>query len=232
VFKSMEAMAEVVVRCMREVQPVGPYTILGYSFGGNLAVEVATQLTADHQALESVIIFDAYGPGSLRSPTGLRKLATHLRIIRRLNFQESYAYIASRIQRRLFRQSQNPIDAAPARPLPKEEIERRIFEVSNDCLDAFHAHRPKVFSGRIVLLTATDLDDWMEVADPSGTYGWGSICKNGVDVIPIACRHLDVFKEPNVTVIAGHINNLFDRVRRGAGEVIEMRTPRTTFKNG
>src|ERR1039458_3305189 len=79
-FKSMECIAAAVVQRMRQVQPVGPYTILGYSFGGNLAVEVARQLMRDHQVLESLVLLDAYAPGSLRSFKGLRKLATHLRI--------------------------------------------------------------------------------------------------------------------------------------------------------
>jgi acetoacetyl-CoA synthetase len=70
----MEATAKAVIRRMRQVQPVGPYSILGYSFGGNLAVEVARQLTASDQTLETVIILDAYAPDSLRSPKGLRKL--------------------------------------------------------------------------------------------------------------------------------------------------------------
>ena len=44
VLETIEGTAEAVVERMREVQPVGPYAILGYSFGGNLAVEVAKQL--------------------------------------------------------------------------------------------------------------------------------------------------------------------------------------------
>ena len=107
VLESIEGTAEAIVGRMREVQPVGPYAIIGYSFGGNLAVEVARQLTANDQTVELVTILDAYAPGSLRSPSGLSKVATHLRIIVRLNLRESYAYISSRIQRRLFPRSQN-----------------------------------------------------------------------------------------------------------------------------
>ena len=89
-----------------------------------------------------------------------------------------------------------------------------MAEVSKHCLRAFHAIAPKAFSGRIVLVSATDLDDWTEVADPAGTYGWSSICKGGVDVIPMACRHLDIFKEPHVTDLAGHINDLLSAIDR------------------
>jgi thioesterase domain-containing protein len=119
----------------------------------------------------------------------------HLRIITNMNLRESYSYITSRIQRKLFAR------------LPKSEIERRIAEVFFQRL--LEAHRPEVFPGRIVLVRATD-PGWIRIADPSGTNGWSSICKGGVDIIPMACGHLDFFKEPHVTTLAGHIDDLLN----------------------
>jgi thioesterase domain-containing protein len=129
-------------------------------------------------------------------------VAKHLRIIARLNLRENYAYISSRIQRRLFSRLQHS---------RKSEIEQRIAEGVKHCLRAYHAHRPEVFSGRIVLVRASGLDpsDW---DDPSGTRGWSSVCKGGVDVIPMAGRHADILKEPHVTDLAAHINNLLKAI--------------------
>src|ERR1019366_4387424 len=95
-------------------------------------------------------------------------------------------------------------DAAPQ--LPESEIKRRVAEVSEYSIRAFHAHRPKVFPGRIVLVRATDLRGGMWCTDPSS--GWSSICKGGVDVIPMCCQHFDLLKKPHVTDLAGHINEL------------------------
>jgi amino acid adenylation domain-containing protein len=204
VLRSMEATARIIAERMRQVQPVGPYAILGYSFGGNLGIEVARQLILDAQTLESVVILDAYAPDSLRSPTGLRKLATHARIIRRLNIKECYEYISSRIRRRIFGQT-----ITPSPQLPVDEFGRKMEEASNDCLIGYNAHRPEPISARIVLLRAADLDDWVEAADPTGTCGWGSICRGGVEVISLSCRHLDVLLEPHVTVVGEHIRAAF-----------------------
>jgi thioesterase domain-containing protein len=98
--------------------------------------------------------------------------------------------------------------------LLKDEIEQRMADVSGACIDAVNAHRPSAFSGRIVLIRAADLDDWVEIADLSGTCGWTSICRGGVDVIPMDCRHLDIFAEPNVSVLAEHINDLLNAMDR------------------
>jgi amino acid adenylation domain-containing protein len=211
VLESIEETAEAIIGRMREVQPAGPYAIIGYSFGGNLAVEVARQLTANDQGVELVTILDAYAPGSLRNPSGLSKLATHLRIIARQNLRESYGYVSYRIQRRLFRRSSN---TDPVPQLPESRTERRLAEVTKHCLRAFHSHSPKAFTGQIVLLSATDRGDWTELADPDGAHGWRSICTDGVHVIPVACRHLDLLKEPYVTDLAGHINNLLSAIDR------------------
>jgi acetoacetyl-CoA synthetase len=201
VLESIEETAKAVVGRMREVQPVGPYAILGYSFGGNLAVEVARQLTANGQKVELVTVLDSYVPGLL--PKGLSEVVMHLRIIAGLNLHESYTYISSRIKRRLFPRFQSS---------PKSKIERAIAEAAKHCLHAYDAHRPEGFSGRIVLVRATDFGDLMEAADPSGTCGWSFVCKGGVYVIPMPCRHEDFFKEPHVTDLAGHIDDLLDAI--------------------
>jgi len=200
VLESIEGTAGAIVGRMREVQPVGPYAILGYSFGGNLAVEVARQLIANGQTVELAAIIDSYVPGS--SPSGLGKATKHLRIMARLNPHGIYAYISSHIKRRLFSLFQNS---------RKSEIERRIAKVSKHGLRAYHAHRPEVFSGRIVLVRANGLDpsDWDE---PSGTRGWSSICKGGVDVIPMGCRHEDFLKEPHLTDLARHVNDMLTAI--------------------
>ena len=186
-------MAEAVVKRMREVEPVGPYAILGYSFGGNLAVEVARQLTANGQTVELVTILDACVPSV--GSKGLSKVARHLRIVASLKLHDAYSYVSSRVQHRLF----------IARP--KSDIEKRMAEAFKHCMRAYYTHQPKAFSGRIVLVSATDLGDVRNVAD-----GWRSICKGGVDVIPMACRHLDLIKEPHITELAGHIDDLLNAI--------------------
>jgi amino acid adenylation domain-containing protein len=199
VLESIEGTAGAIVRVMREVQPVGPYAIVGYSLGGNLAVEVARQLTDNDQRIELLTVLDAYVPSSL--PKGLSKVAMRLRIIAGMHIRECYAYIFRCIQRLQFSRFRH-----------ESEIEQRIAEVTKRSLRAYYAHRPESFSGRIVVMRASDLGNWREIADPSGTCGWSSVCEGGVDIIPVACGHYDFFKEPHVTHVAGHIDDLLKAI--------------------
>jgi thioesterase domain-containing protein/acyl carrier protein len=208
VLESLSDTAEAVVRCMRQVQPVGPYAFLGYSYGGNLAVEVARRLLRENETVELVVVLDAYAPGSLRNPGRVRKLARHLRLVTRMRGHEAYEYVKSRISERLGLRPGEISEEDAFLASPESEIERRLAETSARCIRAFDAYRPEPFPGRIALVHATDLGDWMEVGDPSGTCGWGAICTKGVDMITIQCRHLDLLKEPHLTDLSRHVDGL------------------------
>jgi acetoacetyl-CoA synthetase len=207
----MEHTAAAVVERMCEVQPSGPFAIVGYSFGGNLAVEVARQLISRGQLVELVIIIDAYAPDLLRS-SQLKRLAKLLQFLADHPPRESYAYVLILIQRRLRRLFPKVPAADPAPPLPQSELERQLAEVSERCTRAYDRHRPKAFSGRIVLIAAADRDNDLKLADPSGTRGWNSICKGGIEIIRVACHHSDFFKKPYVDYLARRIDHLLSAI--------------------
>jgi len=60
-------MAARLVEIIRTVQPVGPYRFAGWSLGGVLAYEVATQLIGQDQMVEFVGLIDADCPISRSS---------------------------------------------------------------------------------------------------------------------------------------------------------------------
>jgi thioesterase domain-containing protein/acyl carrier protein len=209
VLESLVDTAAAIVERMRAVQPEGKFSIWGYSYGGNLAVEVARELLRQGQEVELVALLDAYAPGALRDPSGFGKVLKHVQILQRLRFKDAYDYLASRILRRLLFRGPAPL---PPPPVPATDLERRLEETERRGLRAFHAHRPTPFEGRVVLVQATDLGDWVEIADPSGTCGWGAICTGGVEIIPIGCEHLQLFKEPHISELARLLDQLLESV--------------------
>jgi thioesterase domain-containing protein len=56
------------VQIMREVQPVGPYRLAGYSFGGTLAYEIATQLRGEDDSVEFLGMFDTHCDNGAATP--------------------------------------------------------------------------------------------------------------------------------------------------------------------
>jgi acetoacetyl-CoA synthetase len=57
---SVEAMASYHLNAIRSVQPHGPYTLVGYSFGGLEALELARQLRRYGEKLALVVMVDSY----------------------------------------------------------------------------------------------------------------------------------------------------------------------------
>jgi thioesterase domain-containing protein len=60
--RTVEGMAARLVRMVREVQPVGPYRLAGWSFGGILAWEMAAQLTGQDHTVEFLGMIDTWHP--------------------------------------------------------------------------------------------------------------------------------------------------------------------------
>jgi thioesterase domain-containing protein len=56
----IEAMAKFFQAAIRQVQPHGPYFLIGYSLGGLVAFEIARQLTAQDERVGLLAMIDAY----------------------------------------------------------------------------------------------------------------------------------------------------------------------------
>jgi amino acid adenylation domain-containing protein len=124
---SVAEMAADYAAQIRTVQPTGPYHLLGWSFGGIVAHEIAVQLQTAGQRVGCVIILDAY-PSRAQPGTG-RDLADVTAAIR----QEGGRLLAG-------------VSEADLAPLA------RVFH-NNNVLT--RAHRPGIFRGGLLVVQAT-----------------------------------------------------------------------------
>lgn len=62
---SIEMMAFNYINVIQQVQPHGPYYLLGSSFGGDVAYEIAQQLLQQGENVQALIMLDTPGPGHL-----------------------------------------------------------------------------------------------------------------------------------------------------------------------
>ncbi|WP_392971375.1 amino acid adenylation domain-containing protein [Streptomyces sp. LN245] len=84
--ESMTDLAEEYLEHIRRVQPAGPYHLLGWSFGGNVAHTLATRLQEQGEEVALLALLDSYPPewqelaDSLDEPDLLAELLTSLGI--------------------------------------------------------------------------------------------------------------------------------------------------------
>jgi len=64
---SVEQAAAANIAAMRERQPRGPYRLIGHSYGGTVAFEMARQLQAQGDDVAALILLDAQAPGRERA---------------------------------------------------------------------------------------------------------------------------------------------------------------------
>jgi acetoacetyl-CoA synthetase len=56
----IEAMAEFHLKAIRQLQPHGPYFLIGYSFGGLVSLEIARRLSTAGEPIELLALLDSY----------------------------------------------------------------------------------------------------------------------------------------------------------------------------
>ncbi len=62
VIKTIPEQAAIFIKAMQQIDPIGPYRIAGYSYGGRVALEMVLQLQDMGHCVEELILFDSIAP--------------------------------------------------------------------------------------------------------------------------------------------------------------------------
>ncbi len=195
--RCVEDLAREHVAAIRAIQPLGPYCLMGFSFGGRVALEAARQLRAAGELVPILAVIDVVLAGSLRHQW-LGWLWIHGRRI--VGGGRRYLRQAWRMRRqRVGRQRPMERDDTLSRHLQREAYLRRVLR---------HSHSPAPYDGPIVLFQAME--------DPEGYVaerglGWQSVNPD-VEVHFVPGHHQTVLEPPNVDALARlmlrHLENM------------------------
>lgn len=200
---SIERMAESYLAALRTVQPRGPYHVGGYSFGGLVAFEMAQQLIRAGEGVALLAIFGAGAPPLLPPDVvelmalGMQYLDDHARLMYNTTVPD---------QERLhldYDQLRDQQDALP--PLQR-------VAAANALAQARYAGRPH--AGKVALFVTREQQILCK-ADP--TMGWWTLAAGGVEVVPIAGNHLDIFEEPQVRDLATKLDRFLRKEKDHEG---------------
>jgi acetoacetyl-CoA synthetase len=202
--RSVEAMARVYVEQMRAVQPSGPYALVGYSFGGLVAFEIAQQLIAAGQKIELLCLLDTYvDERYLPLPAWVRfqseVMVERVRTFRELSARGRLAYAkerlsgaADRIRMRLGKMASKP--ASDTQGLPPV-----LRQVRESMRVAMATYRPRRYFGSpIVYVRASAREDGQ--GDPLPA--WQRVARLGLVVKNVEGAHTDLVVEPILATVA------------------------------
>lgn len=204
---TIPAMAEAYVPLIKAQQPVGPYTLIGYSIGGVIAFEVAQQLLAAGDQIAHLFLLDAYlyterlpYPGKEIAdeeerlivrmlgalPAGQRRaLQTHLRSLPNHGARIDYLFTAGKATGHI-----------PATYTLTDL--RRMYEGMDAHVEALHRYHPKPYPGRVTFLRCIDRSE----SDIAAYISWSAVARQGVQRFDVPGRHSVLMEEPYVQQVA------------------------------
>lgn len=224
-FVRIDEMAAHYVREVRKVQPVGPYYLGGYSFGGRVAYVIAQRLLAAGEEVAFLGLIDSYCHTGQRRIGWGQWIARHADRVRALRAGQIPAYLGMRVRNsaemafmaarlRLFSAAWAYYENR-GREIPR--FLRRPVE-ANDMIRRDYAAAP--YDGTATLFKA-ELYAWNH---PNAHDGWHDLIKGGLEVRPIPGRHFEVVKPPHVEVLARELSDCLKRAQAkaiGGGVVLD-----------
>jgi len=150
-FEHIEDMAQFYLQALKEVQSKGPYILIGYSFGGLVALEMAQHLSSNGETIALLTLIDTY-PDPRYFPLGQRawlaakKAKGHLSSMRRMPMRNALEYLARGLKRRWLGSSDNRQAAAAQGRLSFAQTTAQVRESD---FRAMARYQPKFYEGKI-----------------------------------------------------------------------------------
>jgi thioesterase domain-containing protein len=176
IFNSVSEMARTYLKMIQSVSPSGPYYLVGFSFGGVLAYEIAVQLRKSGQPVPFLVLIDSISPlASLSCTTEndefFKKIRTNL-----------FRPLRKKI-RRFFKIAICNFYILFKKPVP---LSRRNYYMWDKYLRLTRKYEPEKFDGDILLFRTT------ENPSPDRYLGWDSLVRK-IRLFEIEGKHLEIF---------------------------------------
>ncbi|MFP4220444.1 MAG: amino acid adenylation domain-containing protein [Phormidium sp.] len=204
--KDIKELSRLYIRDLQTLQPQGPYYLLGVSFGGRVAFEMAQQLQAQGDDVALLGLIDTTARTGVKHLPPTSRVSGHWQKLQ----EEGVQYITRKLKARAgrIRYRQQALVATIyqrfGKPVP-ETLQAVASREKN--IQLKKQHFPEAYQGKVTLFRAQDrkAEVGTEI-DPY--YGWRDIAVGGLDIYDIPGDHLLMLQEPHVQVLAEKIQEI------------------------
>jgi len=214
ILTSVEDIAAYYNKVIMDTQKAGPYAIAGYSFGGVIAYEMASQLIAKGEKVSMLGLFDTYRFPAYQYPTKWGKRVGDIRFFtgqKIHTIKHMFGSVAgfkfrtnkylAKFQKLLMRFNNN-------KPTPVDSISPRILEIKQANNTAIAKYHLKPAPLKVDLFRAKQLDEYVH---DEVYMGWKPFALEGIDIHEIPGDHYSIFSPPNDAVFAKVLQKVLDR---------------------
>ncbi len=207
----LEDMADLYLKAITERFPEGPYQLLGWSFGGLVAFEMACRLQAQGHTVSFLGLLDCMTPDLIRKHATTtdnaellvalfaNKFLLDLGHLRSLTSEAQLAYVVE--QGKAAHHFPPDVDVDQAQRL------LRVFQRNGHAARHYH---PASFAGTLHLFQAQDQPEGVRL--PEG-FGWKRFARNGVKTHTVPGNHQTMITPPHVSILG-------EQIRDAAGSLL------------
>ena len=185
-FQSVESLSEDYIRIIRAHQPKGPYRILGYSFSGIIAYEVAHQLRAAGETVEFLALIDSHLP---EWNAGWKQRLAMLTRLPRAPWRESTAFLWQKLRHVFGGGRDEPQVYRDDRELGEWEVQRGVANYNT-----IAQYRPRIRPTDLKVLLLVSGTRLRENPLHSHSCGWGPFVRK-LTVHQIEADHFHMVRE-------------------------------------
>jgi amino acid adenylation domain-containing protein len=208
------------VAALRKFQPQGPYALAGFSFGGMMAFEVASQLKEMGEEVDLLAVIDT-GPGRRGLDpqwndrwTRIPRIAVNMPSWLR---EEVRTFSASQFTERSVRKLRQFFRFFASKGLAKKELDD-VFdlgripiqnrELTQALYTGFRDYIPRPYSGKLTLIRA---QTGPLLSGRSQDLGWSRFASN-LDIRHVSGNHETIWHPPHVTELARQLSILMGSI--------------------
>jgi acetoacetyl-CoA synthetase len=201
----VEEFAASYIEQIRTIQPRGPYALCGFSFGGSVAFEMASQLAQSGETIEMLCLLDPYLSHPLSWKTAAWQIWARVASrLERLRPREVPALVANYLGRGVDEVAIRLGLKPRRRPSHGRELSAARARVYDAVAAAHEMYRPQPYEAGPVAFIRADILQGGHF-DPMPV--WRRVARRGLDVIDVPGTHMDVIGS-NVELVALHIDTL------------------------
>ena len=207
----VEDLAAFYIKEMRTFQPNGPYFLVGVSFGGTVAFEIARQLHAQGQKVALLGLIDSYGPAAIKHLPKRERVSRLIDLLRYRHvdvlLEKVKANWNGKVERLNFSlyRIYSKFYLSIGRPLP-DYLQDFVYEEANE--NALKNYVPQVYPGRVTLFKGIDAASKVD-----SKLGWGGLAAEGIEIHNIPSSHLGMLKEPYVRVLGEQLKACLEQAQ-------------------
>lgn len=192
---TVEELARLYLEEMLRFQPQEPYLLMGHSFGGLVAYEMAQQLVAQGRQVALLALVDTY---------------TYIENSRKLlPLRQRYINLLRVTPAEVLRRIKEKVKTA------SNHFMRQVYPIDTiDIIPLWKAYTPKSYTGRVDFFMAVPPKGWISIRYTRALprFIWRELVHGKLEVYEITGTHTDILQEPKVQILAKKLKACINEV--------------------